>query len=75
MVKPFSDSVAALEDGAYTKVPVQTQFGWHVILREESRPSVPPTLESVREEIKQRIQQQKFQSYVQELRDEHANSD
>ncbi len=75
MVKPFSDSVAALEDGTYTKVPVQTQFGWHVILREESRPSVPPTLESVREEIKQRIQQQKFQSYVQGLRDEHANSD
>ncbi len=75
MAKPFADAVAALEDGAYTKVPVQTQFGWHVILREESRPGVPPTLESVRVEIKQRIEQKKFQSYVQGLRDEHASSD
>jgi peptidyl-prolyl cis-trans isomerase C len=74
MVKPFVDAVAALADGAYTKTPVQTQFGWHVILREESRPSVPPTLESVREGIKQRIEQQKFQSYVQGLRDEYASS-
>lgn len=74
MVKPFVDAVAALADGAYTKKPVQTQFGWHVILREDSRPSVPPTLESVREGIKQRIEQQKFQSYVQGLRDEYANS-
>jgi peptidyl-prolyl cis-trans isomerase C len=74
MVEPFVDAVAALADGAYTKKPVQTQFGWHVILREDSRPSVPPTLESVREGIKQRIEQQKFQSYVQGLRDEYANS-
>lgn len=75
MVKPFADAVAALEDGAYTKVPVQTQFGWHVILREESRQGVPPPLESVRVEIKQRIEQKKFQSYVQGLRDERASSD
>src|SRR5690606_28294045 len=31
MVKPFADAVASLEDGAYTKAPVKTEFGWHVI--------------------------------------------
>jgi len=68
MVAPFSQAVAKLEDGGFTKAPVQTQFGWHVILREDSRPTSPPTLESVREVIKQRVEQGKLQKYLQELR-------
>ena len=73
MVQPFSEAVSALEDGAYTSEPVQTQFGWHVILREDSRKSEPPTLESVRDVIKQRIEQEKLRTYIQTLRD--ANSE
>lgn len=68
MVKPFSDAVAKLEDGAFTLTPVQTQFGWHVILREDSRDSVPAPLESVRESVKQRLEQQKLRKYISELR-------
>jgi peptidyl-prolyl cis-trans isomerase C len=75
MVKPFSDAVAALEDGAYTAEPVQTDFGWHVILREESRLSEAPTLESVSEAIKQNVEQLKFQSYLEELRADYAKQD
>jgi peptidyl-prolyl cis-trans isomerase C len=51
MVKAFSDAVAGLADGRYTTDPVQTQFGWHVILREETRAAEPPPLEGVRENI------------------------
>ncbi len=72
MVKPFSDAVAVLEDGAFTTEPVQTQFGWHVILREDSRESAPPPLESVSDVIKQRISQQKFQDFLQNLRSSAA---
>jgi len=72
MVKPFSDAVAALEDGTFTTTPVQTQFGWHVILREASRESAPPPLESVRDVIKQRIEQQKFQDFMSEVRSKSA---
>ncbi len=68
MVKPFSDAVAALEDGKYTAVPVQTEFGWHVILREESRANVSPPLESIREDIEQNIAQKKFQAHLDQLR-------
>ncbi len=68
MVKPFSDAVGTMEDGAFTAAPVQTQFGWHVILREDSRDSAPPPLESVSDVIKQRIAQQKFQDFIQNLR-------
>jgi peptidyl-prolyl cis-trans isomerase C len=69
MVKPFSDAVVNLKDGDYTKEPVQTQFGWHVILREETRATEAPTLESARAEITQYVQNQKFQAYLQNLRD------
>jgi peptidyl-prolyl cis-trans isomerase C len=74
MVKPFSDAVAALENGAHTSAPVQTQFGWHVILREDSRDNQPPTLESVRPVIKQRIEQTRFQGYIEQLRSDHADN-
>lgn len=69
MVPEFSGALATLEDGNYTSEPVQSQYGWHVILREESRPNAPPTLESVRDVIKQRIEQQKLQSYLFKLRE------
>lgn len=68
MVAPFSEAVAKLENGAFTRTPVQTQFGWHVILREDSRQAMPPTLESVRDVVKQRVEQEKLQNYLQELR-------
>lgn len=70
MVGPFSDAVAALEDGAYTTVAVQTEFGWHVILREESRTNEPPPLDSVRDVLKQNVEQLKFQAFLENLRTE-----
>ncbi len=69
MVAPFSAAVEALEDGAYTEAPVQTQFGWHVIMREESRAATPPTLESVRDMVKQSVEQRKLQEYLTQLRE------
>lgn len=68
MVAPFSDAVASMEDGSYSGTPVQTQFGWHVILREETRESEPPPLDSVREQIRQAVQQKRFQAYLEQIR-------
>lgn len=68
MVPEFSNAVAALEDGAYSESPVQSQFGWHVILREDSRQSTPPPFESVGEVLKQQVEQRKLQDYITELR-------
>jgi peptidyl-prolyl cis-trans isomerase C len=70
MVAPFSSAVTALADGEYTKAPVQTEFGWHVILREESRKSEAPPLDSVRDAVKTSVEQSNFQRYLEELRTE-----
>ncbi len=68
MVAPFSAAVAALEDGGHTSEPVQTQFGWHVILRDESRDTEPPTFESVHDVISQQVQQKKLEAHLISLR-------
>ena len=68
MVEPFSKAVAALEKGKYTPAPVQTQFGWHVILREDSRPQTPPAFEAIKEQMRPLVQQQKVQTMLEGLR-------
>lgn len=68
MVKPFSDAVAKLEKGKYTAAPVQSQFGWHVILREDSRAKMPPPFDAVKEQLKPYLQRQKFQKMIEGMR-------
>jgi peptidyl-prolyl cis-trans isomerase C len=68
MVAPFSAAVQSMEDGQYSDNPVQTDFGWHVILRESSRQSEPPPLDSVRDTVRQAIQQKRFQAYLEQIR-------
>jgi peptidyl-prolyl cis-trans isomerase C len=68
MVAPFTSAVESMEDGEISSAPVQTQFGWHVILREESRDSVPPPYESSKENVRAMVQQRKFQERLEALR-------
>ncbi len=68
MVPAFSQAVQALDDGTFTTAPVQTQFGWHVILREDSREATPAPFESLRGELKQQVEGQKLQDYLKSLR-------
>lgn len=68
MVKPFTDAVSAMEPGKHSDTPVQTQFGWHVILLEETRQSDPPSLESVKDQLISTLQREKLADYVTQLR-------
>jgi len=67
MVKPFSDAVALLKNGEYTKTPVQTQFGWHVIQLIGTRDRAPPAFEAVQDQLKQIVLRKKYQAYADEL--------
>lgn len=66
MVPSFEEAVIALEDGAYS-APVESQFGWHVIHRIESRVKDAPTLEDVREELEAELQQRALAAVVETL--------
>jgi len=64
MVKPFSDAAFRLRAGEFTKTPVKTQFGYHVIYVEEKRPAQTIPFEKIKDRIKQQIKMQKFQNAV-----------
>lgn len=66
-VKPFGDAVAGLAKGKFTETPVKTDFGYHVILVEDSRPLTPPPFDQIKPQINQRLQQEQLQKYVAEL--------
>ncbi len=68
VVKPFGDAMAKLEKGKHSVTPVQTQFGWHIILVEDSRPQEPPKLDDVKNQFYTQIQQQHLSDYIGELR-------
>jgi len=69
MVKPFSDAANKLEKGSYSKTPVKTQFGWHVILLEDTRLVNPPSFDEVREQIRVGLQNKLIETYIASLRE------
>lgn len=69
MVKPFEDAVFELEPGSYTKEPVQTQFGWHVIKLEDKRRQEKPAFEAVAGELRQRLIREQYEAKMAELKD------
>lgn len=69
MAKPFSEAVAKMEDGSYSKQPVETQFGWHVIKREASRDVPAPEFTEAKQSLASEVQQQTLQEYIKGLRE------
>lgn len=67
-VKPFSDAMVSLEKGKFTETPVKTQFGYHVIKLEDVRAAKIPSMDELKPQIAESIQQKKLQAYQQELR-------
>jgi len=67
-VKPFSDALVALKKGQLTEIPVKTQFGFHVIKLEDVRAAKIPTLEEIKPQIAESLQQKKLQTFQEELR-------
>jgi len=66
-VKEFSDALVALKKGQTTDTPVKTQFGYHIIRLEDTRDAKLPSLEEIKPQIGQRLQQLKIESYRKEL--------
>ncbi len=66
MVPEFENAVLGLEKGQVSD-PVQTQFGWHLVILNDKRKSEAPALEAVRDELAQTIQQEAIQARIDEL--------
>lgn len=68
MVPEFDKAAFALEVGKYSKEPVQSQFGWHVIKVEDKRAKQPPAFEDVKDQARQAVIRDKYFAMVKELR-------
>ncbi|MGI9213309.1 MAG: peptidylprolyl isomerase [Methylococcaceae bacterium] len=67
MVAPFSAAVTALANGEFSQEPVKTQFGWHVIMREDSRDQTPPPLDAVKDQLRSMLKAQRLQQHIADL--------
>jgi len=68
MVPEFGAALAKLAKGKFNEEPVKSQFGYHVILLEDSRPKMIPPLEQVKSTLQQQIQQQNLKKLFDDLK-------
>lgn len=66
-VPEFAQAVESLKKGQTTDKPVHTQFGWHIIEVEDTRPIKFPSFEEVKPQITEMLRQQELGEYQQKL--------
>ncbi|MGE5466543.1 MAG: peptidylprolyl isomerase [Ignavibacteria bacterium] len=67
-VKPFSDALVHLEKGKFTETPVKSDFGYHVIMLDDTRELKAPAFDEVKGQIAQRLQQKMVEQHIADLR-------
>jgi peptidyl-prolyl cis-trans isomerase C len=67
-VKPFSDAMVKLEKGKFTETPVKSDFGYHVIMLDDTRELKMPALDEVKGQIAQALQQKMVEQHIADLR-------
>ena len=68
MVPEFGAAVSTLGKGKLTAEPVKTQFGYHIILLEDSRPIEAPAFDEIKGNLAQQLQQQNLKKQLDDLK-------
>lgn len=69
MVPPFAKAVQAMEKDSFSKEPVKTSFGWHIIKLEDKRAAKLPDMESLKPQLKRMLIQDKMMAYIDTLKE------
>lgn len=67
-VKPFADALTKLDKGKYTETPVKSNFGYHVIQLDDTRPLNHPSFDEVKPRLQQQAQAQMVGKMIEDLR-------
>ena len=68
MLPAFSKAAFTMKKGKFSKRPVKTQYGWHVIKVEGRRSAQPPAIEEVREKLVSELSNDLGSNLVKKLR-------
>lgn len=68
IIPAFSDAAFKLKPGTYTKTPIKSEFGWHVIYVEDKRSRVVPEMKEVEAAIRNKMGQDAIETLVKTLR-------
>jgi peptidyl-prolyl cis-trans isomerase C len=69
MVPEFSEAAFNMEKGTYSKAPVKTEFGYHIIFIEDTRTSEPLPFENIKDQLKAILAQQAVADIIKEMND------
>ncbi len=69
MVAEFFNAVSEMKKGDISKEPVKSEFGWHIIKLEDTRPLKVPEFEQVKANVRQLVQQEKIDTMVKGLKE------
>jgi peptidyl-prolyl cis-trans isomerase C len=64
------DALKALKAGESSKVPVKSQYGWHLLHVAATKPVTPPAFDAVRGELQKRMIARQGEQWMQKLRGE-----
>lgn len=68
MVPEFGAAVSKMDKGKISEEPVKSQFGYHVIQLEDSKPIEAPPLDQVKAQLSQQLQQQAVKKQLDTLK-------
>ena len=69
MVARFEAAAFRLDKGEYTRKPVKTQFGWHVITVENKKEDRTKPFSEVEEKVLKKLSEKVVQNYLNELQE------
>lgn len=68
-VKPFADAMKTIEKGKFSAMPIESQYGWHIIRIDDVRDTKLPGYEELKPQLQQRAQAAWLEQYFKELRE------
>ncbi len=64
----FAQALSEMKKGSYSKTPIKSNFGWHVLKLDDVRNKEPASFEQSKKQLGTIIQQERIQAYVSSLR-------
>lgn len=71
MLPEFTEAAFKLKNGKYTKDPIETKFGYHVIWKKDQRKRKPPTFEQARNILRAQVMQKKIGGIIEKVSKKH----